>query len=57
MKAIRGGRANIPGYTWHHHQDIGRMQLVPRPIHTAAGTPHIGGFKMWYGLIWRVTRN
>ncbi|RZO57500.1 MAG: hypothetical protein EVA89_21815 [Sandaracinaceae bacterium] len=30
LRAIRGGRAQTPGYTWHHHQNIGRMQLVPR---------------------------
>jgi hypothetical protein len=34
-------------YTWHHHQDVGRMQLVPRKIH--ADTGHVGGFDMWYG--------
>ncbi|MBW3598444.1 MAG: HNH endonuclease [Planctomycetes bacterium] len=22
-RAIKGGRAKIPGYTWHHHEDIG----------------------------------
>ena len=33
LRAIRGGRAQIPDFTWHHHQDIGRMQLVPRGRH------------------------
>jgi hypothetical protein len=47
LRAIRGGRAQIPGYTWHHHQDIGRMQLVPSGPHSKVG--HIGGFEMWYG--------
>ncbi|WP_430624869.1 HNH endonuclease [Pseudomonas viridiflava] len=23
----------MDGYTWHHHQDSGRMQLVPELIH------------------------
>jgi hypothetical protein len=36
-----------PYFTWHHHQDVGRMQLVPRTIHRDTG--HIGGFEMWYG--------
>jgi hypothetical protein len=33
------------GYTWHHHQDHGRMQLIPREIHEATG--HTGGFSLW----------
>jgi RHS repeat-associated protein len=33
------------GYTWHHHQDAGRMQLVPSEIHKATG--HTGGFSLW----------
>jgi hypothetical protein len=47
LRAIRGGRAKIPGFTWQHHQDIGRMQLVPEEIH--ASVPHIGGAAMWQG--------
>ncbi|MFJ6570663.1 polymorphic toxin-type HINT domain-containing protein [Streptomyces sp. NPDC091292] len=30
------------GYTWHHHQDRGLMQLIDRQIH--ADTGHTGGF-------------
>ena len=41
LSAIERGAAKIPGYTWHHHQDYGRMQLVPAVIHSAVG--HIGG--------------
>jgi hypothetical protein len=33
------------GYTWHHHQDYGRMQLVPEEVHRATG--HTGGFSLW----------
>lgn len=40
-KAIEDGAPKIPGYTWHHHQDKGRMQLVPDAIH--AGARHAGG--------------
>lgn len=29
------------GYTWHHHQDEGRMQLVERRVHSKTG--HTGG--------------
>ncbi|WP_331462014.1 HNH endonuclease [Streptomyces sp. KMM 9044] len=31
------------GYTWHHHQDRGLMQLIDRRIH--ADTGHTGGFR------------
>jgi hypothetical protein len=41
LSQIQSGAAQIDGYTWHHHQDYGRMQLVPRDIHRATG--HIGG--------------
>lgn len=47
LAAIASGEDAIPGLTWHHHQDVGRMQLVPRWAHAKAG--HIGGFEMWYG--------
>ena len=36
-----------PGYTWHHHQDVGRMQLVPYEIHKQTG--HTGGASIWGG--------
>jgi filamentous hemagglutinin len=41
LSQIQNGAAQINGYTWHHHQDYGRMQLVPRDIHRTTG--HIGG--------------
>jgi len=46
MAAIEAGSERIPGFTWHHHQQFGRMQLVPSTIHRAVG--HVGGFKFWY---------
>lgn len=30
------------GYTWHHHQDTGLMQLIDRSVHAKTG--HTGGF-------------
>ena len=33
------------GYTWHHHQDTGRMQLVPDGTH--GDYPHTGGASIW----------
>lgn len=44
LAAIRAGDDKIPGYTWHHHQDLGRMQLVPEAVHDAVR--HIGGIAM-----------
>ena len=47
LKAIQSGRSKIPRLTWHHHQDRGRMQLVPEERHDAAR--HIGGDAMSKG--------
>ena len=47
LKAIQGGKSKIPEYTWHHHQDRGRMQLVNEKIHSDTG--HIGGDAMHKG--------
>ena len=33
------------GFTWHHHQTTGRMQLVNSKIHSKTG--HTGGFSLW----------
>jgi len=35
-------------YTWHHHQDVGRMQLVLKPLHRLS-RPHTGGMAIWGG--------
>jgi hypothetical protein len=37
---IQSGSKTVDGFTWHHHQDTGRMQLVPRDIHKRTG--HLG---------------
>ncbi len=39
----------LPGYTWHHHQQPGKMQLVPSQKHSAAmhGVNHTGGNALW----------
>ncbi|AKO63607.1 hypothetical protein BBZ73_08780 [Neisseria gonorrhoeae] len=34
------GTSEIPNYTWHHHQDTGRMQLIREDSHH--DTDHIG---------------
>ncbi|WP_244527425.1 HNH endonuclease [Lihuaxuella thermophila] len=33
------------GLTWHHHQQTGRMILIPSDVHFAA--KHTGGHKIW----------
>ncbi len=39
-------RATSPnGYTWHHHPDKGRMQLIDRQVH--AEFKHVGGKAIW----------
>jgi hypothetical protein len=46
MQAIEAEAPTIPGYTWHHHQGRGRMQLVPKDIHKETG--HVGGMNLWF---------
>ena len=47
LLAIYSGNKRVPDFTWHHHQDPGRMQLVPSGIHRRTG--HIGGEAMREG--------
>ncbi|MCS1351166.1 HNH endonuclease [Mechercharimyces sp. CAU 1602] len=42
---IRKGKGSPKDYTWHHHQDTGRMQLIPRDVHESAR--HTGGHAIW----------
>lgn len=35
------------GYTWHHHQDVGKMQLVDSETHNK--NRHDAGFILWGG--------
>lgn len=42
------GEAETPdGFTWHHHQETGRMQLVDTITHLRTG--HTGGKEIWGG--------
>jgi len=45
LNAIMDGNSKIPDLTWHHHQETGRMHLIPEDLHTS--TAHAGGFKSW----------
>jgi hypothetical protein len=40
--AKAGLRETPEGYTWHHHQDSGLMQLIEETVHAKTG--HTGGF-------------
>ena len=35
------------GYTWHHNEETGKMQLVDSEAHAATG--HTGGRSIWGG--------
>ncbi|SES08092.1 HNH endonuclease [Salipaludibacillus aurantiacus] len=35
------------GYVWHHHEEMGRMQLVESNMHDPSG--HTGGMSIWGG--------
>lgn len=35
------------GCTWHHNEELGRMQLVDTPLHAQTG--HTGGDSIWCG--------
>lgn len=47
LKAIYQGKREIPGFRWHHHQDLGRMQLVPASVHE--DTLHLGALGLRNG--------
>ncbi|MCY1080328.1 HNH endonuclease [Archangium lansingense] len=36
------------GFVWHHHQDVGRMQLIREGAHRLANS-HTGGMAIWGG--------
>ncbi len=44
QKKIKAGKTP-DGYTWHHHQTRGYMQLIKSEQHSKTG--HTGGRKIW----------
>lgn len=46
MNELKSGQTPAR-YTWHHHQNKGKLQLVSRKIHSEVN--HIGGYKIWGG--------
>ncbi|HYO59575.1 HNH endonuclease [Archangium sp.] len=48
VERLQMSREPPNGFAWHHHQDVGRMQLVARDEHVLAA-PHTGGMAIWGG--------
>ncbi|KFE67244.1 HNH endonuclease [Hyalangium minutum] len=48
IQALANSHQAPPGFKWHHHQDVGRMQLITEAEHRAA-IPHTGGMAIWGG--------
>ncbi|USO01891.1 MAG: HNH endonuclease [Alphaproteobacteria bacterium] len=46
LRAIEARAPKIPGYTWHHNQELGRMQLLKKEPHDLTG--HAGGMVTWF---------
>lgn len=47
LEQILGKNPTIDGYTWHHTEHPGKMQLVDRTIHDSCR--HTGGRNIWGG--------
>ena len=45
LNSIQKGKYKIPGYTWHHNQEYGVMELIPENIHKTI--KHKGGYWAW----------
>ncbi|MGG5508303.1 MULTISPECIES: HNH endonuclease [unclassified Myroides] len=46
LKSPHGNK--IFGFTWHHHEDIGKLELVSEQVHNAVS--HTGGNLIWSGI-------
>jgi len=46
LNQIMKGEPRIDKLILHHHQETGRMQLIPHDIHKQTG--HTGGMELWY---------
>ena len=49
LEQIMNGEPYIKGYTWHHSEIPGKMQLVETKVHVQSG--HTGGNLIWCGGI------
>jgi hypothetical protein len=44
---VAGYAQTPPNYTWHHHEDLGRFQLVRTDVHSKWDSAHWGGRAIW----------
>lgn len=49
MAELKAGIKRSKVLSWHHHEDVGRMQLVDRDTH--AGLSHRGGWWLWGQIV------
>jgi hypothetical protein len=47
LSDIAKGKDKVRGYTWHHNEDVGVMELVEEGVHGKTG--HTGGKNIWGG--------
>ena len=47
LSDIAKGKDKVRGYTWHHNEDVGIMELVEEGVHGKTG--HTGGKNIWGG--------
>jgi hypothetical protein len=47
LSDIAKGKDKVRGYTWHHNEDVGVMELVEEGVHGKTG--HTGGKNVWGG--------
>lgn len=47
LEQIKNGESKIKGLTWHHNEELGKMQLVDADLHAKVG--HTGGGVLWAG--------
>lgn len=48
---VAGYTETPKGFTWHHHEDLGRMQLVETKVHRQRGLDHHGGSSIWGAIM------
>ena len=46
LRDIMSGKERIRDFTWHHHQEKARLQLIPTIVHE--GIDHVGGASIWF---------
>ena len=44
-EVVSARNQSLDSWTWHHHQETGRMQLVAKEVHSPIS--HLGGARVW----------